>query len=84
MLYGDSEKDNGSYYGILGLLIGIMEKSMETTIVVLRLRDIDGRLQANDTTAPAACAGAAYGSSTGCLALSHGHAREVSTIRGPL
>ena len=30
MLYGDSGKENGSYCGIFWLLIGIMEKSMET------------------------------------------------------
>ena len=30
---GDNGKENGNYYSILGFILGIMEKKMETTIV---------------------------------------------------
>ena len=34
-MYWDNGKENGNYYSILGLCIGIMEKKMETIIVYL-------------------------------------------------
>ena len=32
-IYKDNGKENGNYYGLLGLYIRIMEKKMETIIV---------------------------------------------------
>ena len=33
VILGDNGRENGNYYSILRLYIGIMEKKMETTIV---------------------------------------------------
>ena len=33
VVYWENGKENGNYFGLLGLHIGIMEKKMETTIV---------------------------------------------------
>ena len=33
-LYRDNGKENGNYYSIMGVNIGIMDKKMETTIVL--------------------------------------------------
>ena len=32
-MLGNNGKENGNYYSILGFILGIMEKKMETTII---------------------------------------------------